>query len=105
VPVGGRAQARQPPDRALLIRNVRLFDGMSASLRDGHLLVSGKKIAEVSSGAVQPPQGAQIIDGGHRVLMAGLSDAHWHMVFALNTSRVPVSATSSCRSGVSRGRA
>jgi imidazolonepropionase-like amidohydrolase len=68
-----------------LIRNVRIFDGGDGRVREGQLLVAGDKIADVSSGAIQPPSGAQTIDGGGRVLMPGLTDAHWHMVFAPNT--------------------
>lgn len=73
------------PGRGLLLRNVRVFDGVAAQLRDGNVLIIGERIAEVSSGAVAPPDGVQTIDGGGRVLMPGLSDAHWHMVFAPNT--------------------
>ena len=85
LPAFARAGQTQSLDKALLIRNVRLFDALDGRLRDGHLLIVGNKIAEVSSGAIEPPAGAEIIDGGGRVLMPGLTDAHWHMVFAPNT--------------------
>ncbi|WP_445193905.1 amidohydrolase family protein [Sphingomonas sp. Tas61C01] len=84
MPAIARAQQAQRP-QSLLISNVRIFDGIDDRHRSGNLLVNGDKIAEISSGAIQAPDGAQVIDGGGRVLMPGLTDAHWHMVFAPNT--------------------
>ncbi|MES2414196.1 MAG: amidohydrolase family protein [Pseudomonadota bacterium] len=74
-----------PAPTAILIRNVRLFDGIGNGTRNASLLIIGEKIAEISAGPIQPPPGAQIIDGAGRVLMPGMTDAHWHMVFAPNT--------------------
>jgi imidazolonepropionase-like amidohydrolase len=79
----GVAASQEP--QSLLIRNVRIFNGIDHRLTNGHLLIIGDKIAEVSTGAIEPPVGARVIDGGGRVLMPGLTDAHWHMVFAPNT--------------------
>lgn len=79
------ARPQSEATSALLISNVRIFDGIDARLRSGHVLVVGEKITDVASGAIQPPPGARVIDGGGRVLMPGLTDAHWHMVFAPNT--------------------
>lgn len=70
---------------ALLIQNARLFDGIGNGLRNASVLIIGNKIAEISAGPIQPPAEAQIIDAGGRVLMPGMTDAHWHMVFAPNT--------------------
>ncbi|HEY2383928.1 MAG TPA: amidohydrolase family protein [Terriglobia bacterium] len=49
------------------------------------MLISGNKISSITSGAVAPPDGATVIDAHDRVLIPGLTDAHWHMVFAPNT--------------------
>ena len=73
----GLAQVRQPP--SILIRNVRIFDGVTARLSNGHVLVSGERIAAVSGSEIAPPDGATLIDGGGRVLMPGLTDAHFHL--------------------------
>ena len=78
-------QTRADTERATLFANVLLFDGLDARLRPAHLLVIGDKIAEISSAPIAPRPQARTIDGGGRVLMPGLSDAHWHMVFAPNT--------------------
>ncbi|MBI1622771.1 metal-dependent hydrolase family protein [Aquamicrobium zhengzhouense] len=79
------AFAQPATPRSLLLSNVRIFDGVNDQLRDGHVLVFGDKIEEISSSPIQPPAGTETIDGGARVLMPGLTDAHWHMVFAPNT--------------------
>ena len=61
----------------VLFRNVRVFDGKSASLSaPTSVLVSGNKIARVGANAEAP--GAQVIDGQGKTLMPGLIDAHWH---------------------------
>lgn len=68
----------------ILIRNARIFDGMSDGLVDGHVLVDGAKIASVSS---EEPTAADVtvVDAGRRVLMPGLTDAHAHLVPMANT--------------------
>ena len=62
---GGRPAAAQTaaPEPATLLSNVRIFDGLNDQLRPGHLLILGDKIAEVSEGEIQPPEGARVIDG------------------------------------------
>ena len=91
---GGRPAVAQTaaPQSATLLSNVRIFDGLNDQLRPGHLLILGDKIAEVSKGEIQPPEGARVIDGAGRVLMPGLTDAHWHMVFAPNSMANMVAA-------------
>lgn len=64
---------------------MRIFDGTGTQPRSGSVLVSDRKIKQVSADPITPPQGGTSIDGGGRVLMPGLTDAHWHMTFAPNT--------------------
>ena len=62
-------------------QNVRIFDGKSATVSDAsNVLVRGNTIDKISTVAipVQPEAGTAIIDGGGRVLMPGLIEAHWH---------------------------
>jgi imidazolonepropionase-like amidohydrolase len=66
-----------------------LFDGKADALRGGlRLLVEGNRIKVIATGELAPPDGAQRIDCGGRVIMPGLIDAHWHAIFAA----IPVSA-------------
>jgi imidazolonepropionase-like amidohydrolase len=71
--------ARKP----IVFTNFRLFDGTSASLRDGlRLLVEGGTIRSILTGEPKPPDGAEIIDCRGKTIMPGLIDAHWHTLFA-----------------------
>lgn len=71
------------PTRPIWFGNFLLFDGKSKALRGGlHLLVEGNRIKLIATGDPAPPEGAQTIDCGGRVMMPGLIDAHWHTIFA-----------------------
>ena len=81
-PVG--AQAAPPgPTPPIVFGNFLLFDGKSKDLRGGlRLIIEGNRIKQIAIGEMTPPEGAQIIDCGGRVIMPGLIDAHWHTIFA-----------------------
>ncbi|WP_137725495.1 metal-dependent hydrolase family protein [Prescottella subtropica] len=72
----------------LLLRNVRVFDGKSGTLVDGDVLIDGTRIAAVSDSPVgdDPARETTVIDGGGRVLMPGMSDAHVHLVGNANSA-------------------
>jgi imidazolonepropionase-like amidohydrolase len=76
------AQAQQ--DAAVLFRNVRIFDGKNGALSaPSNVLVRNGTIEKIS---VAPATAdAQAIDGGGRVLMPGLIDAHWHAMLVRPT--------------------
>ncbi|NUS61191.1 MAG: amidohydrolase family protein [Lysobacter sp.] len=72
------AETPQANSTAVLFRNVRVFDGVSSQLSaPTNVLVRGNVIASVSADEASAA-GAQVIDGGGRILMPGLIDAHWH---------------------------
>ncbi|MGK5552863.1 amidohydrolase family protein [Actinomadura kijaniata] len=60
---------------ALVIRNVRIFDGRQVTERSS-VLVAGGRIAAV--GDVSPPSRHQVHDGEGRTLLPGLIDCHVH---------------------------
>jgi len=63
---------------ALLLRNARVFDGVSADCAEGmDVLVADGLIREVSSTPLGAAN-ARVIDAGGRTLMPGLIDAHMH---------------------------
>jgi len=72
----------------VLIENVRIFDGVDATLRAGHVLVEGETIAKISSRPIEVPDGATVIDGGGRILTPGFIDLHAHL-----TIQAPKDAT------------
>jgi imidazolonepropionase-like amidohydrolase len=68
-----------------LFRNVRVFDGRSSVLSNGsNVLVRGSTIESISPQSIDPGhiEHRVEIDGGGRVLMPGLIDAHWHAMLA-----------------------
>ena len=70
------------PQSTILIKNVRVFDGVSDTLSGPtNVLVDGNMITSVAPGATAS-SGATVIDGGGRVLMPGLADTHTHIMFA-----------------------
>src|SRR6185437_7725648 len=75
------APATDPPPT--VVTNFQLFDSKSPALRGGQsLLIEGGKIRRVAGAGQGAPDGARHIDCGGRVLMPGLIDAHWHVMFA-----------------------
>lgn len=70
-----------------LIENVRIFDGVDARLRPGHVLVEGGLIAKVSGNRITTGDDVVVIDGGNRVLSPGFIDLHVHL-----TMHVPAGA-------------
>ena len=75
------AQQPAPPDRPVLLTNIRLFDGVSTTVRKGvNILIEGDRIAALPA-VGEPVENAKIIDCGGRLAMPGLIDAHWHTMF------------------------
>jgi imidazolonepropionase-like amidohydrolase len=65
----------------VLIKNVRIFNGVDAGLTSGHVLVEGELISKISSSPIKPPKGATVIDGENRILTPGFIDLHAHLTF------------------------
>jgi imidazolonepropionase-like amidohydrolase len=74
--------ATQPPDAVYLLKPAHVFDGESAQLHDGWVvLVRGEKIEAVGSASeVKAPADAKVIDLPGMTLMPGLIDAHSHVL-------------------------
>jgi imidazolonepropionase-like amidohydrolase len=78
----GAPPAQAQSAKAVLFQNVRIFDGKSDALSPpSNVLVRDNKIEKISTAAIAA-DGADRIDGGGRVLMPGLIDAHWHAMLA-----------------------
>lgn len=80
----GHASAASPdtPGKPILFRNAGVFDGTSSALRRGlDVLVEGNVISAIEPTGGTPPAEATVVDGGGRVLMPGLIDAHAHLTF------------------------
>ena len=78
------AHAQAAPASAVLIENVRIFDGKGSALSaPSNVLVQGNKIARISTTPIPADlrADARVIQGGGRTLMPGLIDAHVHITF------------------------
>src|SRR5205085_6768680 len=64
------------PSRALVIKNVRIFDGSSV-IPTGTVIIEGGKIKSVGKD-VAVPDGAEVTDGTGHTLLPGLIDSHTH---------------------------
>jgi len=74
-----RAENSPETNSAILLRNVRIFDGKSGKLSGpSNVLIKGNIIERISTESITPEQGMTVIDCGGRTLMPGLIDAHWH---------------------------
>ncbi|MCK8468778.1 amidohydrolase family protein [Microbacterium sp. KSW4-16] len=72
----------------MIVRNVRVFDGVSDKTQDDvDVLIDGPHVVAVSSSPVagDASDGVIEIDGKGRFLMPGLSDAHVHLMGNANT--------------------
>ena len=81
---------------ATVFRGVRVFDGRNPALTaPSDVVVRGNTIESVGPTAAElVPAGSdvRVIDGGGRVLMPGLIDAHWHATFAAVPTQVAMTA-------------
>ncbi|WP_439368961.1 amidohydrolase family protein [Bradyrhizobium sp. DASA03120] len=82
--VPGSLSSAPAQDAAILFRNVRIFDGKGSALSaPSSVLVRNGLIEKIST--ADDTSSAQVIDGGGRVLMPGLIDAHWHAMLVRPT--------------------
>jgi imidazolonepropionase-like amidohydrolase len=81
---------------ATVFRGVRVFDGRTSALSGpSDVVVRGATIELVGPTAAESvPAGpdVRVIDGGGRVLMPGLIDAHWHATFVAVSAGVALTA-------------
>ena len=63
----------------IVFEGCRVFDGVSAELRENAtVVVEDGRIREIANGAVRAPADAERVACGGRTLMPGLIDAHFH---------------------------
>jgi hypothetical protein len=74
------AQRLRRKRKSIAIRHARLFDSLTATVKEGQtVVVAGDRIQTVGPDAeVTPPAGAEIVDGSGQTLLPGLWDMHVH---------------------------
>ena len=82
--------ALKPPETLYLLKPSHIFDGDSAQLHDGWVvLVRGEKIEVVGpANEIKPPPDAKVIDLPGLTLMPGLIEAHSHVMLHPYTETV-----------------
>jgi imidazolonepropionase-like amidohydrolase len=72
----------KPPETVYLLKPARIFDGETAQLHDGWVvLVRGEKIEAVGpANQIKAPADAKVIDLPNTTLMPGLIEAHSHIL-------------------------
>jgi hypothetical protein len=86
------------PVSALVIRDVRLFDGTSdRPVERASVTVADGRIASVVIGAVTPPPGTRVVDGRGHTLLPGFVDMHSHLVSDLGARLYLASGVTSVR--------
>lgn len=81
-PAHTQAPTSKPPETVYLLKPARIFDGESAQLHNGWVvLVRGEKIEALGPATeVKAPADAKVIDLPGMTLMPGLIDAHSHVL-------------------------
>jgi imidazolonepropionase-like amidohydrolase len=83
-----QAPSQAASKRRIAIRAARLLDGKTDKLlKNATVLVEGDKITAISTGAAIPA-GAQPIDLGDATLLPGLIDAHTHLLYQMDGTKV-----------------
>ena len=77
---------------ALVVRDVRVFDGRAVVPGRRDVVVRGTTIEAVDATGQPVDPGSRVIEGAGRFLMPGLIDAHWHASFAAVPVFVALSA-------------
>lgn len=85
-----QSTAPKPPDTVYLLKPAHIFDGESAQLHDGWVvLVRGEKIEAVgSANEIKVPREATVIELPGMTLMPGLIEAHSHILLHPYTETV-----------------
>jgi imidazolonepropionase-like amidohydrolase len=75
-----KVSAQDKLSAPVLFTNVDVWDGTSDELATStDVLVVSNKISKIGKGLAQP-DGTEVIDGGGRTLIPGLTDAHVHLM-------------------------
>jgi len=81
---------------ATVFRGVRVFDGRNSALMGPSDVVlrdaTIESVGPTAAGSVPAGPDVRVIDGGGRVLMPGLIDAHWHATFVAVSAGVALTA-------------
>ena len=74
----------QGPDRVLVLRGGRIFDGTGAAAHEGALVIERNKISKIlPSSSTEWPKNAEVVDVAGKTILPGLIDLHTHLTYPL----------------------
>jgi imidazolonepropionase-like amidohydrolase len=77
------------PDRILVLRGGRIFDGTGTVAHEGTLVIDRNKISKVlSASSTDWPKNAEVIDVAGKTILPGLIDLHTHLTYPLTEGDV-----------------
>jgi len=72
------------PDRILVLRGGRIFDGTGAAAHDGTLVIERNKVLKIlPASSTEWPKNAEVIDAAGKTILPGLIDLHTHLTYPL----------------------
>lgn len=72
------------PDRVLILRGGRIFDGTGAAAREGTLVIERNKILKILPASSSDwPKNAEVVDVAGKTILPGLIDLHTHLTYPL----------------------
>jgi len=79
----------QGPDRVLVLRGGRIFDGTGTAAREGNLVIERNKISKiVPASSTEWPKNAEVVDASGKTILPGLIDLHTHLTYPLTEADV-----------------
>jgi len=74
----------QGPDRVLVLRGGRIFDGTGAAAHEGTLVIERNKISKILPASSSDwPKNAEVVDVAGKTMLPGLIDLHTHLTYPL----------------------
>ncbi len=77
------------PDRVLVLRGGRIFDGTGAAAHEGTLVIERNKIFKILPASSSDwPKNAEVVDAAGKTILPGLIDLHTHLTYPLTEGDV-----------------
>jgi imidazolonepropionase-like amidohydrolase len=77
------------PDRVLVLRGGRIFDGTGKAAYEGTLVIERNKISKVlGASSTDWPKNAEVVDASGKTILPGLIDLHTHLTYPLTEGDV-----------------
>ena len=81
--------APRGPDRVLVLRGGRIFDGTGAPTEQGTLVIERNKILKIlPASSTEWPKNAEVVDVRGKTVLPGLIDLHTHLTYPLTEGDV-----------------